>query len=105
MGIWKKIKLKLIAFLSDEDADKKPEVKTPEINAPPPSARYSPGLVCPQCGFRITLSIHDLLEHRPVVCLACGLALHVDRENSKACLDEVRKLNEALEEADKVRQG
>lgn len=45
-----------------------------------------PGLICPQCGFRIQVTIELLLNNPSIRCGSCGLLLDIDQEKSKAAL-------------------
>lgn len=115
MSFWKKVKQKLIEFLSDEDSPvahplspEQAELLERETTNRPesiPSMAQNPGLDCPECGFRIMITMTGLLSGEPVVCPACSLLLHIHQEESKECLDEVRKLDEALKEAEEKKQS
>jgi hypothetical protein len=64
-----------------------------------------PGLNCPECGFHIPVTMQMLLNNRSVFCSSCGLKLSIDQESSKAGLDQLRKLNRALEAAQKAKDS
>jgi predicted amidophosphoribosyltransferase len=51
----------------------------------------SPGLICPQCGFRIHLTIELLLNNPSICCSECGLELSIDQEKSKAALNALQR--------------
>ncbi|MEQ9062781.1 MAG: hypothetical protein RIE58_01295 [Vicingaceae bacterium] len=78
-------------------------VSTPIAN----EAQYSktPGLNCPQCSFRISVSVPMLLSGAAIVCPACNLKLNVEQEQSKPCLDELKKVNDAMNRAEAVKQN
>jgi transcription elongation factor Elf1 len=69
------------------------------------TAPAGPGLSCPDCGFHIAVSIQMLLGNGVVFCSNCGLKLSIDQESSKEGLDQLRKLNRALEEAQKAKDS
>ncbi|MDH4240402.1 MAG: hypothetical protein OEW48_12640 [Phycisphaerae bacterium] len=97
MSLWSLIKEKIIAWLSDDVKKPKPVVtKTP--------ASYDPGLNCPQCKFKMRLSMGALLGGKPIVCPACGLSLTVDRERSKGCLNELKKVNDAIQKVEEAKR-
>ena len=62
------------------------------------------GLNCPECGTKIPIKIHSLLSAEPIECPGCKLVLHIDQEQSQGSLDELRKLNDALEKAEKIQE-
>ena len=69
------------------------------------SGQLSPGLSCPECGHHIPTTIEMLLNNSAVFCSNCGLELSIDREESKAGLDQLRKLSAELKKADKAKQS
>jgi transcription elongation factor Elf1 len=75
----------------------------PAAPAASPPAQKPPGLDCPKCRFRMPVSIQMLLSGQPVVCPSCGLRLTIERERSKACLDELRKVHDAVARVEKAR--
>ena len=94
--VWKKIKKGIIQLLEEK------EENTQEDAGNITPAAQNPGLDCPQCGFRIQIGIVQLLSHDPVYCSSCGLKLTIDQEKSKGCLDELRKVSEAIRKAEKA---
>jgi transcription elongation factor Elf1 len=70
-------------------------------NTSPPG----PGLSCPECGFHIAVTVQMLLTNGAVYCGSCGLKLSIDQESSKDGLDQLRKLNKALEAAQKAKDS
>ena len=64
-----------------------------------------PGLTCPECSFHIVVSLQMLLNNGVVYCNNCGLKLSIDQESSKDGLDQLRKLNSALENAQKAKDS
>jgi DNA-directed RNA polymerase subunit RPC12/RpoP len=62
-----------------------------------------PGLDCPRCTFRIMISVPMLLSGEPVTCPSCGLRLTVDRQQSQACLDELKKVYDAVQKVEEVK--
>lgn len=75
--------------------------KTPTV--PAHSGPKPPGLDCPECGFRIIISVPMLLSGEAIICQACHLKLSVEREQSKPCLDELRKVYDAVQKVDEVK--
>ncbi|MDF2156881.1 hypothetical protein [Algoriphagus sp. CAU 1675] len=63
-----------------------------------------PGINCPECKTRLTVSIQNLINYEPVICHNCGLELIVDEEKSRSSIESLRKLQHGLDEAAKVRQ-
>ncbi len=64
-----------------------------------------PGLRCPECSAHITVSLQMLLNNGVVYCSNCGLKLSIDQESSKESLDQLKKLNGALEKAQKAKDA
>ena len=51
-----------------------------------------PGRIpCPECGQPMALPIEAVLAARPIVCAGCGLELLVNREDSAAALNALRR--------------
>jgi DNA-directed RNA polymerase subunit RPC12/RpoP len=67
------------------------------------SGQASPGLNCPQCGFRIRFSIESLLTSPAVACRHCGLKLTVDRSESRPALDALQRLYDGIQEAHRIK--
>lgn len=55
-----------------------------------------PGLNCPECNFKITISIEQLVSGSSVICPSCGLKLEIDNQKSKPAINAVKKLDNAL---------
>ena len=81
----------------DDNSEAIPE-KTPELEI-----SRQPGLSCPECGTKLVISMETLLNYEPVQCFNCGLELTIDQEKSKQSIESLRKLNQGLSEAKKVR--
>ena len=64
----------------------------------------TPGLTCPECGYRIQVSIPMLLSGQPIVCAACSLVLHVEQEKSAAALGALKQLDVSLNQARQKQQ-
>jgi predicted nucleic acid-binding Zn-ribbon protein len=60
-------------------------------------------LPCPSCGLRFPVSIEELLSGQPIACPACGLALRVHREKSEASLEALRRVCDAVKDAEAAR--
>jgi transcription initiation factor TFIIIB Brf1 subunit/transcription initiation factor TFIIB len=65
------------------------KVAPDELNQPP-------GLICPQCGFRIQVTIESLLNNASICCADCGLVLSVDRGKSEAALTALQKVYQSI---------
>lgn len=101
MDLWGRIKRHLIRLLEDKDTSLDAPYKHKDDGA---TIKKNPGLDCPRCNFRIIISIEMLLSGDPVVCPNCGLKLSVDQEKSNACLNALRKVNNAVKEAEAVKR-
>lgn len=64
-----------------------------------------PGLDCPRCGTRLTVTIAMLLSSRPLQCHGCSLVLHVDRKESRECLERLEELQAAIDRANALAAG
>lgn len=53
---------------------------------PQPDATTPGQIPCPDCGQALALPIAAVLSGQPIVCAACGLELHVKREDSAEAL-------------------
>jgi len=101
MNIFKKIINWIIGFLRYNPVDRKAS-GIPERNGQePPVVEISrtPGLTCPECGFRIQVSIPSLLSGQPLVCAGCSLVLNVEQEKSAAALGALKQLDVSLNQA------
>jgi len=63
------------------------------------NTNQNPGLNCPKCTFKISVSIEQLLSHSPLVCPACGLVLQLDSSKSKPAIDALSTYNKKLQTA------
>lgn len=55
--------------------------------AEPQADSLTPGRIpCPDCGTPLALPIAAVLAGQPIVCAACGLELHVNRDDSAEAL-------------------
>jgi len=63
----------------------------PEQKVASDELNQSPGLICPQCGFGIQVTIELLLNNPSICCSSCGLELSVDQEKSKAALSALQR--------------
>jgi transcription elongation factor Elf1 len=62
-----------------------------EQNVAPHEFHQIPGLICPQCGFKMQVTIELLLNKPSICCSGCGLTLDIDQEKSKASLTALQK--------------
>lgn len=97
--------MKLIRRLADmvrrawwRSAGNRSSARAEDPVAPP----RAPGLDCPQCSARLTVTIQMLLASTPVRCHECALVLHVDRQASKECLERLAELQTAIDRANAV---
>jgi hypothetical protein len=79
--------------------DTQPSIPTAKETA----AQKPPGLDCPQCGFRIMISVPMLLSGGPIFCPACSLKLTVDQDQSRACLNELQKVYNAVQRVEEIK--
>ncbi|MCK5002572.1 MAG: hypothetical protein KAS57_06085 [Gammaproteobacteria bacterium] len=97
---WRKVKKKIIDWLSDDEQQELvPEGETPGA----PVVSHDPGLNCPQCSYKIKINMEVLMSGSPIVCPACGLELGVDQEKSKGCINELRKVSDAIQKAEEAK--
>jgi len=64
----------------------------PEQKVKSDRLNQSPGLICPQCGFRIQVTIEMLLNNLSICCTSCGLELSIDKEKSKPALNSLKEV-------------
>ncbi|MFN3996669.1 hypothetical protein [Algoriphagus sp.] len=64
----------------------------------------TPGINCPECRVRMVVSIHNLVNLEPINCPNCGLELTIDLEKSQSALESLRKLQNGLDQAAKLKQ-
>ncbi len=62
------------------------------------------GLPCPECGVVIAMTLDRLLSPRPLVCPGCCLEIQINREKSEKSLDAVRKIKDAIQNLEAVKQ-
>lgn len=60
----------------------------------------TPGLQCPKCNNKISISLNDLLFQKDIQCPHCLLKLTMDREKSKETINAMDKLNTAHKNAE-----
>jgi len=97
--IWKKFKAYLIHVLQDKE-----DPATHTNNGKVTPIKQNPGLDCPQCGVRISISIPMLLSGEPIYCATCNLKLTLDQDKSAGCLAELHKVQEAIHRAEQASQ-
>lgn len=102
----KKIRVQINNLFTSKDK----KVSSPETTSPEPPSKISshsgihiPGFDCPRCSYRIPTTMAMLLSGQPIHCTACGLKISVEQEQSKDCLNEVKKLYEAVKKVEKVK--
>lgn len=64
----------------------------------------TPGINCPECGVRMVVSIQNLVNLEPIDCPNCELELSIDLEKSQSALESLRKLQNGLDQAAKMKQ-
>jgi DNA-directed RNA polymerase subunit RPC12/RpoP len=90
--------LALFGWNKEVEGILKVEEVTPEIEI---SRR--PGLSCPECRTKLVISMESLVNYEPVRCHGCGLELTIDQEKSKQSIESLRKLQNGLSKAEKIR--
>ena len=75
----------------------------PEQNNPSNELNRAPGLECPQCGFRIQVTIETLLKDLAVSCSSCGLELSIDQEKSKPAIDALEDLHKSIKKVEGIK--
>ena len=75
----------------------------PEQYNPSHERSRAPGLACPQCGFRIQVTIEALLKNLTVSCSSCGLALSIDQEKSKPAINALEDLYNSIEKVERIK--
>jgi hypothetical protein len=98
---WEAVKGFIAKALGIQTAAPDLELSTPVVKEVP--AQKAPGLDCPQCGFRIMISVPMLLSGGPIFCPACRLKLTVDQEQSRACLNELQKVYDAVQRVEEAK--
>lgn len=73
----------------------------PPFAAPRPlPVQRASGMNCPDCQGFIPVSIRQLLHDSGIVCPHCGLALTINRMQSKQALDALQKVEEVSRQVD-----
>ncbi|WP_436515331.1 hypothetical protein [Ekhidna sp. To15] len=101
LSIWKKFKQLLIRLLEDKQSEIELEEKSQDKEV---LISHRPGLVCPECGYKIPVNVDMLLSGSPIECPSCTLKLNVEQEQSKPVLDRLRKLDDTIKKASSVNQ-
>jgi len=94
----KKNFLEFIGWGGEVEAIPIVEEVTPEVEI-----SRQPGLSCPECGTKLIISMESLINYEPVHCHNCGLELTIDEEKSKQSIDSLRKLQDGLSQAERVK--
>lgn len=94
--IWEQTRKTVSGIFTKEKKEESPKI---------PWEQKPPGLDCPSCNFRMTVTIEMLLSRDPIVCPACNLKLNVDREQSKRALDAAQRLHNAMKKVEEVKGG
>ena len=76
--------------------------QTPEVVAHHTPIAAQPGLVCPECSHKITITIPMLLSGQPFFCHACFLEISVNQTESAAALASLSKLQGEFGKANKI---
>ena len=101
MGWIEKIKVWWNSFFTVPEKSTTPSAK--EIT-PAVEIAKTPGINCPECGTRMVVSIQNLVNLEPVLCPSCGLKLTIDLEKSQSAIESLRKLQDGLDQASKMKQ-
>lgn len=63
-----------------------------------PQQQKPSGMNCPICGGFIPISIQQILDAGQVVCPHCSLVLNINKSQSRAAIDALKKVNDAAGE-------
>jgi DNA-directed RNA polymerase subunit RPC12/RpoP len=77
----------------------------PEENHPSNQPGQAPGLTCPECGFRIQVTLEALLKDLAVSCSSCGLELSIDQEKSKPAIHAMQNLYSSIQDVERIKAG
>lgn len=79
-------------------------VATPDANGSVPREMTSvPGIPCPQCAFRIRMSLADFLYSQKLTCPGCGLELAIDKSQCTRMVEHLQETHNADETTEKLR--
>ncbi|HSG41336.1 MAG TPA: hypothetical protein VLE27_16970 [Thermoanaerobaculia bacterium] len=67
-------------------------------------SQSDPFLPCPQCGFRMKLSMEQILFNRDFQCPGCGLRLNLDRDASRQSLELLQDLHVAVRNVEALKK-
>jgi hypothetical protein len=81
------------------DADLAPAAPAPLPYTP---IAAQPGLNCPDCGTKITVTIPMLLSGQPFYCTACFLEIRVNHTESAPALNALQKLQGEFQKAEAI---
>lgn len=77
---------------------------TPDANGSVPREMTSvPGFPCPQCAFRIRMSLADFLYSQKLTCPGCGLELAIDKSQCTRMVEHLQETHNADETTEKLR--
>lgn len=62
-----------------------------------------PGLDCPQCGFRIQMTIEMLLNSSSICCGNCSLELSIDKDKSGPALNSLKEAYNAVKKVENLK--
>jgi DNA-directed RNA polymerase subunit RPC12/RpoP len=74
-----------------------------EHNNPSNKPYHAPGLECPECGFRIQVTIEMLLKDLAVRCCSCGLELSVDQKKSQPAINALENLYNSIQNVERIK--
>ena len=79
-------------------------VATPDANGSVPREMTSvPGFPCPQCAFRIRMSLADFLYSQKLTCPGCGLELAIEKSQCTRMMEHLQEIHNADETTEKLR--
>lgn len=70
----------------------------------PTQFHEAPGMPCPRCGFRIKVTLQQLLSAAEISCPGCLLKLEIDRSQSQQSLELAQKLAVAVDNLEQIRK-
>lgn len=98
MHFLRRIRTAVAKRLSRKNKPQAPALQASESAAGP----AQPGLICPQCAFRIQITIPMLLSGQPIYCTQCFLEFRVDNQKSQESLSALHKLQSDFQKAEEI---
>ena len=64
-------------------------------------AQRPSGMLCPQCGGFIPVSMQQIIADSSILCPHCGLRLYINQQESRPAIDALKKFQQAQRDFDK----